>query len=371
MTTTRANQLLHLWERHQNIRRALKSAPKRLLDQPLTRWIRATDRGIPSELARRPVGSLLEENFDDLVAAPGIGVAKLTMLLSLMERVKEGEPAAVESATDWRRATNVPAATRSGGISAAQQWADDVKAIHAFGLENLPLGRLAASLAELPRTMWGTPLGQFTSLSFDALQAMPYFGKRRVEAVVRIVADAARLARAAGSGGIGGINWHAHAIQTADAWIREQFALPATSEQPTSEEVRRGFVAPLLTQIEADIGARAVAVMEYQFAVFAAETASAGVRKPRPTAEVAALSRPRLHQIKEDVRHACYVRWPDGGGLLASLAEAAARRPGDGSGARLLQALGELLFVEAATPIVRIAPFSTPQASARSARGAS
>lgn len=369
MATTRANQLLQLWERHQSVRRSLKSVPKRLLDSPLSRWVLPTDRGVPIELARRSVASLLGEDFDDIVAAPGIGVAKLTTLIDLMERVGQGEPEGAKIATEWRTATGLPGKSHGSVIQSDRQWMDDVATIHSFGLEVVPLGRLAAALSELPRTMWCTPLGQFTKLSYAGLQSVPYFGKRRIETIVRVVSDTARLARAAGAGGVGGINWHAHAIQTVESWIREQFAQGATIEQPTEEELRNGFLAPFLKQMELDLGSRAVAILEHQFATFFAELSPNVSRKPRVPAAVAALSRPRLHQIKEDVRYAALVRWPDGGGLLASLADAVARRPGDGVTPRMLQALSELLYHETAAPLVRIAAFTAAESVPPSSRG--
>jgi hypothetical protein len=356
MSTTRANQLLGLWETHQALGRSLKGAPKRHLESPLSLWANNSDRGIPVDLVRKNVSELLELSFDELIDAPGVGVTKLTKLMELLGRVRNGEPHAVG---EWSPATTRwnPAAAPRAADSPAAQWSADVQTLRQSGLESLPLGRLAESLLELPRTLWRAPLGQFTSLSFDALQALPYFGARRVRTLVRIVGDAARLARAAGSNAM---TWQTRSIQAAEAWIKGQFSQPSTDAAPSVGDVRSGLVEFLSTQLEIDLGRPILAVLEH----LVAQASAAAGRRRKVAAGVAALSRPRLHQMKEDIRHVLEIRWPEGAGLMEALAKSVARRPGGEGCGRFLLAVVESVFVQHAPAGVRLAEIRTNAASA-------
>lgn len=317
---------------HHRLQRSLQAAPRRMLDTTLSHWVEASDRGLPHDLIRKSVGELLEADFDALAAAPGVGVAKLTKLMEVLDRVRTTEPHAAHDPTAVA-ARGRPAATLRDPTSPNSQWTADCQTVKKSRLETLPLGRLAPSLADLPRTLWSVPLGRFTSLSFEELQGLPYFGTRRAQLVAQLVHNAAEMSHAAELNGAVVVR-QTISMQAVESWINAQLARSRKTISPTPAELSADLITPIATQLKKDLGELAAAVFESTLV----SRKRTGRRKSNPITEsVATLSRPRLHQIKEDIRHALAVRRPDLGGLLDSLAAGLSQR-GNGEVAALLVA---------------------------------
>jgi hypothetical protein len=268
-------------------------------DATLSRWVRPEDRGIPADLVKRSVGCLLRTDFSELLDAPGVGVTKLTKLIELLERVGAAAPPA-----DRHSNHNgiVPFKRRpSAELAPAVQWANDTELVRNGDLIDLPLGRMAPSLDELPRNLWMTPLARFISLSFDELHGIPYFGTRRITVVREIVAEVARQSERRTSAD-DRQKWHAPHIRQAAERL-------STAKTITRNAVLHDVIKPLLLQLAVDLGPRAV-VAASNIIGFDSLTAKdiAGIE----AFQIDAISRPRLHQIREDIRLVFQVRWPKG-----------------------------------------------------------
>lgn len=326
MATSRAVRLLELWERHTLLCQSLTTPAMRpFAESPLSRWVRSDDRGIPADLAKRTVGSLLRSDFDELIETPGVGVTKLAKLMELLERV--GDPPAIEKSSRSHGKNGVKATTTEPATP-DEQWKADVDAIRLAGVEGLPLGRLAPSLDELPRNLWLTPLSRFISLSYGELHSIPYFGTRRIAAVSEIVAQVARQARALRLS-------DRSTNRPAPALMQVEERL--TSAEPlTREAILREILSPLFAQLAVDLGPRAVAVACLAVGLDAATAKDiAGIE----SIETLSVSRPRTHQIREDIRLALQVRWPGGDKLLeACIVRCGAAR----ESASIREMLGEL-----------------------------
>jgi len=319
MQSSRANQLLQLWEKHVQIgRRLKKSLEPRQLAVPLTRWLRPADRGLPTDLLKWNVESLLDAEFDELISAPGVGLTKISKLIELLDRV-DATPAEVPLIE--------PASSATIGQSAmALQWSSAVADIRSAGWSGLPLGRMARSLQELPRNLWATPLSRLLSLEFHELRTIPYLGMRRIGgifAVVNALADEARAAVASrAEADAAATDSHASAVVVARL-VAVQHSLRNSESFGLSTELTEfteAVVGPIAEQIQIDLGVVAVDVLRE----------SLGDSARSPAAEcgndrIARLSRTRIHQIREDIRLAMQIRWPRGGEHLQSAIDAAAR----------------------------------------------
>lgn len=344
--SSRATALLSLWERHQSLRRALRQTARNRLEMPLSYWVWSEDRGVPLPLVRRTVGDLLEAEFDSLTRVPGVGVTKLAKLMDLLERVRAGDPQTAE-ATAARAALRTHSAPPEAKRRAAQ-WAVDCRTILEAGLADRTLGLLVDSLGRLSRSLWDAPLGQFMQQTYDSLQSIPYFGKRRVETVVGLVNQTAERARAA-TRDLTIVDWHPSRIQAMETWLRDQLDLPVSARRPPLDELRQGLVSPLIEQLEIDLGPRAATIAGYDWSltVHRLQPVRAS-RRPRAPAEIAAISRPRLFQLREELRRACAVRWPHGERLLAELAGSLSRRRGNEPAPEAVKTLMQDFFVSIA-----------------------
>lgn len=309
------------------MRRALRQVGRNRLELPLSNWVWSEDRGVPLTLARRSVGELIEADFDALIRVPGVGVTKLAKLMDLLERVRAGDPQTAEAsaARAALRTHSAPPET----MRRAAQWAADCRTIVEAGIADRTLGLLVDSLSRLARSLWDSPLGRFTSLTYDALQTIPYFGRSRVELLVDLVHQTAERTRAAARD-LTVVDWHPPLVRTAENWLRDQLDRPVSTRRPTLDDLHRGLVGPVVAQLDLDLGARAATIANFDWSLVAHRLQAEGAkRRPRAPAEIAAISRPRLFQLREEIRRACIVRWPRGEFLLADLHAALNRRRGN------------------------------------------
>lgn len=331
-------QLLLLGQKYSELQRALKKRSRRpLFDLPVSAWLRADDRGVPQEFVRQSVRSLLDVNFETLAATPGIGAIKLRKLLELLERVLESGGGSQSRSAASAEPRVVPCAPSENSGEAAQ-WDSDVRAITQAGLDDFLLGRMIASLSELPRRLWHAPLRQFTQLSYGRLHEIPYLGARRVSSILRLVTDTARLARTLTHERKSTISWLSRHVAEADGWIKHRLRL---SERPPSESVCAGLLRPLLGQIEIDLGPRAVAVACH---VLSQTYVELPIEFPLSDVDVSGFSKPRIHQIKELIREAVELRWPSGEQLLPALIDHSLRFGGRHGSVQLLCEMATLFF---------------------------
>lgn len=303
MTASRSVQLLGLWERHNKLCQSLATpAVRPFAETMLSRWVRPDDRGIPAELVKRTVGSLIRADFNELIEIPGVGVTKLAKLMELLERV--GSTALPNGREERGEKAWLPA-TSGDENSPDSLWSNDVHTIRNADVEDLPLGRMAPTLDELPRNLWLTSLSRFLVLSYDELHSIPYFGVRRISAVREVVSVVARRVRETAPGE-GKRVWLVPLIQQAEAGLDRLDAL-------TPDQRRHEILIPLFTQIGIDLGSRAV---EVAGVLLGHEAVSAGKILGIGRSDSVAISRPRMHQIREDIRLVFQVRWPEGGRRL-------------------------------------------------------
>ncbi|HET6883894.1 MAG TPA: hypothetical protein VFI31_27315 [Pirellulales bacterium] len=325
----------------ESVRKQLKS-PKfeDRLDKPLAYWAIATDRRLPLAFMGRSLRELLDTPFDELFATAGIGQKKIRTFLILLNRAAKARPLGAlptpEDEIDDDAAAEVKAQVGMAPphlVSDALwvRWRDSVRK---HGLQQEPLGRFAASLADMPHVIWYRPLGDYTELKLDEIRSLRTHGEKRVHAILEVF------------GSLRQILVHLDPENPLAVRIVPRFVIPiedwvlrwlSNVGLPTKDDIQRSLVLPLLKQVRIDAGAEIHRLAEARI-----ESQSTSVRK---AAARLGLTRARIYQLLSEVSEIVNLRWPAGAslvGMLRSKMEAA------GANDELLKWFGnayELFFV--------------------------
>jgi hypothetical protein len=191
--------------------------------------------------------------------------------------------------------------------SSWQAWRD---AVLRNGLQKEPLGRFAATLLDLPRVVWTTPLETYAALSLSEIRPLKTHGEKRVRVVVEIFGC---LYRILGSGAPVehlSVRIQPQFVRPVEDWFREVLD---NSIFPSPDEIRTRFVEPLLSQVRVDAGD--------QIAGLAASRLGLGSMGPsvKQVAKKMNLTRARVYQLLNDIQAIMAVRWPEGLPLVGEL----------------------------------------------------
>jgi hypothetical protein len=240
----------------ERVRRKLMSDPTdRRLEDVLAHWVRPTDRSLPLAFLGRTLNELLVTPFQQLQETRGVGPKKIACLIELLERAAGLEASAIETSGSADRSTNQdfknPSAEVTESSTTEAIWDQWRAAVMAHGLGSVTLGRLANSLHDLPRPMWHTPLANYVNLTLEETNRLHTHGERRLSAILQIFHDLYELLGAQQSAGHLCVTVESKLVRQLGSWTKHWLD---SVQSPDPDEVRRGFVTPIVEQLQIDAG---------------------------------------------------------------------------------------------------------------------
>jgi hypothetical protein len=284
------------------------------LDKPLSFWALPGDRQLPFALPNHPVRMLLASSFDELYGTAGIGRKKVATLLRLLERVADNsKPEASEALHEADGQADLPGTSSAGELAVSEAiWHQWCERLTKLGLINEPLGHLAPSLQELPRSIWITPLGDFLCISLADLRELKTFGTKRVQAVIDVVASIYTSIAAVATNDHLAVRLVPRCVERIEAWMQQAFADLAAID---AASVSEGLIAPIKERIVIDGGEKLALVAE---ARLAPKTSVVNIRQ---IAFRLTVTPSRIYQLLDDIRAIVQLRWPRGEAQLRDLHE--------------------------------------------------
>jgi hypothetical protein len=282
------------------------------LDKPLAFWAVPSDRRLPLALMAKPLGELLGTSLTELFATPGIGRKKIRTMIELLGRASRRDEA--DAIKPHMVVTNngrtldhrhpgefLPSAETTEICELTwSQWRENIRQ-HRLG--DQPLGRFAPALWHLPRVIWSTPLAAYLDLSLADMRALKTYGEKRVSAVLEIFGALHTILVPVACGSHLAVRIQPRFTWEIENWIDDQLA---ANRPPDNDDIRRGFVEPLLGQVQIDGGESLRRLMESRLGISGNETSI------RALARSMDLTRARVYQLLEEIHSMMQVRWPDG-----------------------------------------------------------
>ena len=288
------------------------------LEKPLAHWVLPADRRLPLIFLGRPLGKLLQADFDELAATPGVGRKKIRSFLDLLERVADSIPArASGNGRDSSREGAPPADSLSvEGFNADNVselvWNEWQETVRRCGLDCEPLGRVAPTLKSVTRVIWRTPLAEYLGVPLAELRNRKTYGEKRVRAVLEAFYGLHRLLSDLGSHDQLTIRLVPRHIDRMERWVGQ--CLQRT-DLPRSADLTECYVEPMIDQLRHDASQQIVELAEIRL----------GIRGPittiRQTARQMGLTRARIYQLMNEINDILSVRWPQGRCLSYRLLE--------------------------------------------------
>ena len=267
------------------------------LDKPLAYWAQATDRHLPIALVNKTLRYMVETPFQQISQTPGVGPKKLSSLIALMWRAAEGTTAG-DSAGLFHFSEAQPSDPSHVSEAVWCQWRASLRNQR---LEKEMLGRFAASLQQLPRSMWRKRLEDYLPLSLRQIRALKGHGEKRVAALLEVV------------GGLHSIVEQLKAQPHLSARIEPRLSarlenwfqcVSVCRGLLKDSTVCQELFEPLLGQVEIDIGEHAADILRERLL---------GRRlNVQQMARRLGLTRGRVYEIMSEAAIAIAVRWPQG-----------------------------------------------------------
>jgi hypothetical protein len=260
------------------------------------------------------IRDLLETEFEELYETAGVGQKKISALVELLARVAATKPIQEPEEFDGAKVGgDKPNTPGEPGFDPALvselAWQSWREAVLKHGLGKEPLGRFAATLDDLPRVVWTTPLETYAALSLNEVRSLKTHGEKRVRVVVEIFGC---LHRILGHSPVGhlAVRIVPRFVQPVETWLLE---ILEHSVFPDADEIRSRFAEPLLEQVRIDAGD--------QIADLAASRLGLGNMGPsvKQVAKKLNLTRARVYQLLNDIQAIMAVRWPEGVPLVGEL----------------------------------------------------
>ena len=332
----------HLENAFTQLRNRLRHDPKLKdrLDKPLAFWAIRADKRLPFALLGCTLGNILGRDFADLAATPGVGVKKISALLMLLERAAS-EPAVTmdfSPPVKQKTAKSEPVASEAfdPNTVSESQWSGWRKAVRAHKLGDLKIGRIAASLTQVPTVVWHTRLSRYLDMTLDEIRKLKTYGDKRVRVVLECFRDLHAV--------VGQVEPLDHLLITFEptftrelgAWLTS--AVTSDGKAPSFEEIVQHFAKPVAKQIRLDLGDVVGDLVDGRLGL-------AGTAEPvREQSEELGVTRARVYQLFEDCAKASAVRWPEGRLLVREFAKRYDSMPRKNRAKDLVQKLSDLLF---------------------------
>lgn len=287
--------------------------------RPISFWALPNDRRLPFALLDRSVDDLVAKNYGDLAATPGVGAKKIATLLTLLERATKDDPPGGSAPTvaesvngkrsNSRESLSGEAEVFNPGEVSEALWTEWKQAIRAHGLQDLKIGRVAPTLANLPTVLWNVRLSFYLELTAAEVQQLKTHGAKRVRAVFEIFHGVCGLLSEAGEG-------LPIRARPRPAFIDgpETYLLGALEEAEPLDAaaVRRNVCRPLADQIRLDLGDAVGDLAENRLQL------SGDLIPVKDHAKRLKVTRARVYQLLDYCADAMAVRWPEGRPLFVA-----------------------------------------------------
>ncbi len=306
-----------LLSRFEHVRdKLLAEKPADVLDRPLAFWTVPNDRRLPLAFMGRSIRNILTTPFEELYSTAGVGQKKIAGLVDLLNRVATArmpdDPLTPASSSNKRNSAEpLPgdAGFDPSGVSESdwQRWRS---AVSRHGLEHQVLGRFAASLQDLPRVVWNTPLSQYVDLSLSDIRCLKTHGEKRVRVVVEVFGSLHRILGSGQPVSFLVTRIRPRFIESLEAWILQTLEKPLL---PEASEIRSEFIEPLMKQVRVDAGDHIYRLADGRLGL------SGKNSSVKQTAKKLNLTRARVYQLLNEVGAILQVRWPEGAALVGEL----------------------------------------------------
>lgn len=337
---TLTNDTYRLVGTYERLRKALgELQDDSRLDKALSYWVLPTDRRLPIAFLDRTLRELLTHPLEELMGTPGVGQKKILGFFDLMRRAaKTSLPDAPFGLPSTGRKKRTPEVERTGfdaAVVSEALWARWCETVQHHGLGEQKLGRLAPSLQSLPTVIWNTPLSEYVGRSLAQIRRLRTHGEKRVHAILEVFCTVHEAISTAVLDEHLDIDLLPRFVPPLERWLLETIN---GSEPPTAAMLERQLSAPLVKQIENDLGKHV--------AELAAGRVQLDKRAPtvKQQAERIGVTRARVYQLLEDCARVMEVRWPEGRWLLVPLGEKLRNASPEAMG--LFHAVRDLFFPE-------------------------
>lgn len=273
----------------------------------LAYWALPSDRRLPFALIDRTLDELLAQPFEVHAATSRIGVRKLRMFVTLLQRAALDEPMTRPSDGSEPGAFVAPDDGFDPQRVSEQQWTSWRETISRHGLEDELLGRLSPTLQSLPTVIWRTPLRTYLSESLQAIWTLPTHGTKRVGAVLRVFYLVHQLLHRVVPGENVRLRIVPRFVLAAEDWLWQS---DQRSEKFDETEIRQALVLPILNQIQLDAGPLLHDLIADRLGI------EAPPKTVREQSLHSGLTRSRIYQLFHLAHEIMKLRWPAGGPLL-------------------------------------------------------
>lgn len=314
------------------------------LDKALSYWVLPTDRRLPIAFLDRTLRELLTHPLEELMGTPGVGQKKILGFFDLLRRSAKTSlpdaPFGLQPTGRRKRSAEVERTGFDASIVSEALWSRWCETVRRQGLGDQKLGRLAPSLQSLPTVIWHTPLSEYLDRSLAQIRRLRTHGEKRVHAILEVFCTVHEAISTAVLDEHLDIDLLPRFVPPLERWLLEAID---RDEAPTAAELERHLAAPLVKQIENDLGK--------QVSELAAGRLQLDKRAPsvKQQAEKIGVTRARVYQLLEDCGRVMEVRWPEGRWLLAPLGEklrGVASNVGGPEAMGLFHAVRDLFFPE-------------------------
>jgi hypothetical protein len=287
-----------------------------LMRSTLSEFQRKSDSHLPQHLLQQSIRETIEADFQSLCQTPYFGERKLQRFLDILERVADRAKWAKSSRpkAGMNLQVSIPVALHAPDAAQVtafswQTWCDTIRSA---GIDNQPLGRFVASLADLPRNLWRVEIRELTSRSFKEICEMTGYGPARLSLLYDAVGNLATALGGFASFPYIRARAYPRFIHDAASWLEHALYHRTV---PTAEELRYRFLTPLFKQLDTDLGTELTELIRRRV----------GVDRPPETLDTIAadrgVTRERIRQLTSRALEVITVRWPEGKHLLDDLYE--------------------------------------------------
>ena len=311
----------------------------------LVYWTLPGDRRLPLSLLDYSLQRVLDSDFDELAGTPGIGLKKLSSLISLLERAANDgpptvpikinpEPLAAPTPLERFRPLDAEGRFDSSLVSEAlwQQWRETA-VLHE--LDNERLGRLAPSLLELPTVIWDTPLAAYIPQSLQKIRQLRTYGEKRVRVVLEVFFLVHEMLHQSGRHARLAVRLIPSFVPPLERWFQD---VMAHSTLPTVAEMQEFLVLPLIDQLELDVGGEVVQLAKGRLGINGNSVAV------RQQSRELGVTRARVYQLLEECDRVMSVRWPEGRRCFNDLRTRLESETPDTDAAEYFNSVYELFF---------------------------
>jgi hypothetical protein len=240
-----------LEDQYKELKVLLLTAPyTQELSKPLSTWCKAADKHMPQCLLEEPIHGILSYSYDELLGLPNVGIGKIRKVCTVLRRIASThEASSCDAGTGEAPVEDTSAVSDFASNPTEKMWQSLCSLILESDLLDEPVGRFVESLQELPSTLWEVPLGELANKELAELQGIQGWGTRRIEAMLKVFAQLGDMIVNAASPDHLCISIRPRFIARVERWMH---SVLKAKRVPTTEEILREFIEPILAQVAND-----------------------------------------------------------------------------------------------------------------------